>query len=118
MNLYINKKLIEKLEIKTGIFYQYVETSILDYIEIKRNNKCEIFITNNVDYFKEKIIYWNMDGLSNYYHRLNNGQFTFINCDMYDDYLEFKISIKKDKNKIYLGNIKHIINLEDIIFKK
>lgn len=115
MNLYINKKFIGNYQISNNSFYQSIEINDLNLIEIKPNQNCEIFITNNTDYFKEHIIRWNIDGLSNY--KLENGNYSFLNCDMYDDFLEFKISIKKENDKIYLNSIKHILNLKDIIFK-
>ena len=34
----------------------------------------------------------------------------FINCDMYDDFLEFKLAVKKINNKLYLHSVKHILN--------
>tara|TARA_B100001248_G_scaffold254340_1_gene232589 strand:+ start:59 stop:409 length:351 start_codon:yes stop_codon:yes gene_type:complete len=116
MNLYINKKLIGNYRVLNNSFYSYVEINDINSIEIKPNFKIEIFITDNRSYFKEHIIDWVTHGLINY--NIKNNHCVFLDCDMYDDFLEFKVSIKKENNKIYLNGIKHIINLEDIIFKK
>ena len=116
MNLYINKKFIGKYKVLENSFYSYIEINYLNSIQIKPNSKIEIFITDNKSYFKEYVIDWVSHGLINY--NIKNNHYAFLDCDMYDDFLEFKISIKKENNKIYLNSIKHIINLEDIIFKK
>lgn len=116
MNLFINKKLIGNYKVLQNSFYSYVEINNINSIEMKPNSKIEIFLTDNKSYFKEYIIDWYINGITNY--NIKNNSCVFLDCDMYDDFLEFKVSIKKENNKIYLNSIKHIINLEDIIFKK
>ena len=119
MEIYINKKFYKKIVPKNNSFYKFIEINdIKSEFLISKVNSIEILITDKKDYFKEYNIDWNHNSLEYYNKVLYNDRFMFINCDMYDDFLEFKISIKKENNKIYLNSIKHILNIDKVIFDK
>ena len=115
MNIFVNKKNIEFAEVKNNNMYQFIELNDIKNVELNSNSDCEIFITDSDKYIQGLSINWLSDGLENYYNNLKNGEYTFINCDMYDDFLNFKISIRKEKDKLYLNSIKHIINLKELL---
>lgn len=115
MHLFINNQGYNNLgyqniELNKNSFYQYFELDIFNskhLISKDQNLKIEIIGDNN--YRKTHIINWIQNNIEYYDKILKEGQYMFINCDMYDDFLEFKISIKKYNNQIYLNTIKHII---------
>ena len=97
--------------------YQFIELNDIKDIELNSNSDCQIFITDFLKYFEEIKINWLTDGLEGYFNNLKNGEYAFINCDMYDDFLNFKISIRKENDKLYLNSIKHILNLKELLFQ-
>lgn len=117
MDIYINKIHVINTKIKNNSFYNFIEIDSLgEQFDINKNKNLDIFITDNKKYFKSYEISWLANGLEHYNNILKDGEYIFINCDMYDDFIEFKVSITKRNNKIYLNSIKHIIDIERIIF--
>ena len=117
MKIFFNKKDLGCVKIKDNSLYQYIEVDNIENIELTRDSTCKILITDFKEYFEETSINWLIDGLDKYYYTLKNNEFTFINCDMYDDFLNFKILINKRDDKLYLYGIKHIINLKELLLK-
>ena len=96
------------------MLYEYIEIDnklLKDSIEINKDSDVNILIFG-MNYKNSYKINWNYNSLEYYNKILKNDQFMFINCDMYDDFLEYKISIKKKNNKLYLNSVKHIMNLK------
>ena len=96
-----------KTNIESNSNYEYIEFDA-DH-EIKKDQDIKIHIFNET-YSQFLVVSYLRDGISHYANNLNEGEWMFINCDMYDDFLKFKISIKKKNNKIYLYKIKHILS--------
>jgi len=77
-----------------------------DFIEIfNENNKLNLNISNNID----KITFNNKDYFL--YHttqnyKLNNNEYNFIDCDMYDEFLPLKYAIGKINDQLYLHYLK------------
>ena len=96
-----------KTNIKTNTNYNYIEFNADQEIKKDQDIKMHIF---NEDYSQFHKISYLCDGIEYYSNNLSEGEWMFINCDMYDDFLKFKISIRKKNNKIYLYKIKHILS--------
>ena len=88
------------------LFRSYIEFNLNEIINNKKN--IEILVVKN-NYWKKKIINWTVDNLSYYNDILKENESIFINCDMYDEFLPWKILIKKKSSLIYLKYIKHYI---------
>lgn len=105
----VNNKLLDS--VIEGIFLErkYIEFEINK--KINPNNDINILVVND-KYSAKMNINWIQDGLSYYNSILNNGRTMFINCDMYDEFLPWKILIEKKHNsdEIYIKTVKHYIN--------
>ena len=87
--------------------HKNIKTNIESWNKKRSRHKIHIF---NETYSQFLVVSYLRDGISHYANNLNEGEWMFINCDMYDDFLKFKISIKRKNNKIYLYKIKHILS--------
>ena len=108
-NVYFNKNFIEESKIKDNTFYQYIEIENIDK-KIDKDSQNTILISDKSNYNRRYNFSWLPNNLSYYDKLLKEGQVMFINCDMYDDFLEFKLAVKKINNKLYLHSVKHILN--------
>lgn len=79
-----------------------------NFLEIfNENNQLSLNISKNLDKinFKNKD-YFLYHTTQNY--KLNNNEYKFIDCDMYDDLLPIKYAIGKINNQLYLYYLKII----------
>ena len=111
MEIYVNKKYLTNSEIKKSLNYVYIEEDLVNkIIELKEDQDTIIQIKKDDIYNSNYKINWNQHSLNYYNQIIKNNRSMFINCDMYEDFLEYKISVIKINNKLYLNSIKHILN--------
>jgi len=111
MEIYVNKKYLANSEIKKSLNYVYIEEDLVNkIIELKEDQDTIIQIKKDDIYNSNYKINWNQHSLNYYNQIIKNNRSMFINCDMYEDFLEYKISVIKINNKLYLNSIKHILN--------
>ena len=86
-------------------FFNNKEINVTSSEIFNENNKLELNISQNTD----KITFNN----KNYFiyhttqnYNLNNGEYKFVDCDMYDDLLPLKYAIGKINDKLYLYYLK------------
>lgn len=106
LQVFVNNKPIDKFY--KGIFLQkkYIEIEVNEKINENRNIKINLFGYN---YNESRVINWNSDGLSYYNNILENNRSMFINCDMYDEFLPWKILIEKKNDDLYIKTVKHYL---------
>ena len=77
-----------------------------NFLEVfNENNKYELDISENEDFIKYNDKVYHLIHTTQKYS-LNNNEYKFIDCDMYDDYLPIKYAIGKINDKYYLYYLK------------
>ena len=105
-NITINNKDIKNVNSEYFLGKEYILFNVDQIIDSNNDVKIEVW---NKTYYIKNIINWNLNNLEYYNNILKNNDQMYINCDLYEEFIPWKILIEKNETVIYIKSIKHYL---------